>query len=256
MDKYEKRRLKLLALRQLLCRDNTAELARRLGKSDSYVTRMLYPEGKDGRKRIGEEMADAIDEAFGWAQGSFDSALSAEELAAAARRPGSSNKADKVPLFGKTNETFDGRLLDRNVEPGPEIKGKLPLISWVQAGAWESVVDNFAPGDAEEWILSPVAVSESAFYLRVRGQSMYSPNGEPSFRENDLILVDPQGEADSGSLVIVRMDDSAEATFKQLIIEDGKKYLKALNPSWPNRIVQVNGNATICGVVKTKIVKY
>ncbi len=117
-------------------------------------------------------------------------------------------------------------------------------------------MDNFAVGDAEEWLLSPIPTSKNAYYLRVRGVSMYNPAGEPSFNENDLVLVEPQSHAESGALVIVRLDDSAEATFKQLIVEDGKKYLRALNPEWPNRIIQVNGNATVCGVVKTKVVRY
>lgn len=48
------------------------------------------------------------------------------------------------------------------------------------------------------------------------------------------------------------LEDSQEATFKQLIIEEGHQYLKALNPDWPNRIIEVNSNATICGVVVFK----
>jgi SOS-response transcriptional repressor LexA len=52
--------------------------------------------------------------------------------------------------------------------------------------------------------------------------------------------------------VVVRLDESNEATFKQLIIEEGKQYLKALNPDWPNRIIEVDEEATICGVIVFK----
>ena len=52
--------------------------------------------------------------------------------------------------------------------------------------------------------------------------------------------------------VVVRLEDSQETTFKQLGIEEGHQYLKALNPDWPNRIIEVNSNATICGVVVFK----
>ena len=85
---------------------------------------------------------------------------------------------------------------------------------------------------------------------------MYNPVGEPTFSDGDLILVEPELEAHNGSLVVVTLDDEHEATFKQLVIEGDKKYLKALNPSWPERIIQVNGNATICGVVINKVVSY
>ncbi|WGS53544.1 S24 family peptidase [Paraburkholderia sp. D15] len=151
--------------------------------------------------------------------------------------------------------TRQGRNLDdSNTEPGPDIKGKYPLISWVQAGAWETIVDNFAPGDAEAWLGAPVSVSKSSYYLRVRGESMYDPAEPKSFRHGELALIDPHAPAVNGSLVVVRLDDEAEATFKQLIIEGDRKYLKALNPNWPNRIFEVNGNASICGVVKGKFV--
>src|SRR5699024_5749355 len=38
-----------------------------------------------------------------------------------------------------------------NTEPGPAIRRKIPLISSIQAGKWGEIVDNFQPGDAEDW---------------------------------------------------------------------------------------------------------
>jgi hypothetical protein len=64
MDKFEHRRLKLIALMNEQCNGNKAELAKKLKCSDSYAARMLYPEGKAGKKRIGEDWADRIAEAF------------------------------------------------------------------------------------------------------------------------------------------------------------------------------------------------
>ncbi|MFT6348246.1 MAG: SOS-response transcriptional repressor LexA [Psychromonas sp.] len=46
-----------------------------------------------------------------------------------------------------------------------------------------------------------------------------------------------------------RLYDENEATFKQLIIESGHKFLKATNPTWPTPIQVINGNCTIVGVV-------
>lgn len=145
----------------------------------------------------------------------------------------------------------DGQMphAQANTEPGPDIVGRVPLISWVQAGAWCEIIDNFAPGDAEEWIPCPVSHSEHTFVLRVRGESMFNPYGRPSFMDGDLIFVDPERPAQHGSLVVVRLDDDKEATFKKLVIEGERKYLKALNPAWPEPMMEINGNATICGVV-------
>ena len=136
------------------------------------------------------------------------------------------------------------------VGPPPDKVGMLPLISWVRAGNWSETIDNFAPGDAEEWIPCPFKHSKNAFILRVVGKSMYNPGGERSYNDGDYIAVDPCREARNGSMVVVRLDDDHTATFKQLLIEpNGERMLMALNPSRPTRIMHVSTNATICGVV-------
>ncbi|MCA8323258.1 MULTISPECIES: LexA family protein [Burkholderia cepacia complex] len=135
------------------------------------------------------------------------------------------------------------------IEPGPDIRGTVPLISWVQAGQWAEISKNFDVCDAEDWIPCPAGHSKDTFCLRVRGQSMFNPNGAPSFSEGEVIFVDPDRGAGHRSCVIVRLDDEREATFKQLIIEGDKKLLHALNPSWPEQWIYINGNATIMGTV-------
>ncbi len=72
MDRYELRRLKLLALRDRDFGRSNSALARKIGKDASYVARMLYPVGKHGKKRIGEEVLDSIERAFTWPRGWMD----------------------------------------------------------------------------------------------------------------------------------------------------------------------------------------
>lgn len=136
-------------------------------------------------------------------------------------------------------------MLQTNTEPGPDIRGYVPLISWVQAGAWNTIIDNLAPGDAEEWLPCPKRFGPHAFALRVRGLSM-----EPRYQAGDIIFVDPDARAEHGKHVVVRLDDEREATFKQLVVEGGQRFLRALNPDWPGpKLILIEGNATICGVV-------
>ena len=73
MNKYERRRLKLLQLRDRDFGRSNSALARKIGKDASYVARMLYPLGKDGRKRIGEDFVEIIENAFQWPSGWLDS---------------------------------------------------------------------------------------------------------------------------------------------------------------------------------------
>ena len=132
-----------------------------------------------------------------------------------------------------------------NTTPGPELRPPVPLISWVQAGNWTECTEPYPPGVADEWVSPSTRVSACAFALTVRGDSM-----EPRFTEGDVLIVDPDLEARSGDFVIVRLDDAQEATFKQLVIDGAQRFLKPLNARYP--VVEINGNATIVGVVVEK----
>lgn len=134
-----------------------------------------------------------------------------------------------------------------------DTKGRLPLISWVQAGDWSDIVDNFQPGDAEEWIPCPFPAGNGSFILRVQGYSMHNPGGEKSYNPGEFIAIDPTAEPRNRSMVIAKIDGEEKATFKQLLIEpDGTYLLQALNPAWPNRITPMPPGARIVGVVKGK----
>ncbi len=136
-----------------------------------------------------------------------------------------------------------------NVLPGPELRGRVPLISWVQAGQWSEAADPYAAGVAEDWILTGAKVGPHAYALRVRGDSM-----EPEFSEGDILIVDPDVQPTNGRFVIVRLDDAQEATFKQLVTDGGRQYLKPTNPRYP--IIEVNENATFCGAIVGKFKSY
>lgn len=128
------------------------------------------------------------------------------------------------------------------ITPLNKLSGLYPLIDWVQAGNFAAIAE-IHPSDADHYPC-PVKCSAKTFLLKVRGQSMAG-----TFNEGELIFVDPEVEALNGKYVVARLDDENEATLKQLIIEGGERYLKATNPDWPNKILPINGNCTIVGVV-------
>lgn len=142
---------------------------------------------------------------------------------------------------------------DTNIEPGPAIKGYVPLISWVQAGAWCEISDVRTLDDAEIWLPCAASHSPQSYALRVRGLSMFNQHERRSFRDGDIIFVDPAKDAENGSLVIAKLMDSQEATFKQLVMEGSRRFLKPLNPAWPDPIIELDGDAMICGVVFSKL---
>jgi SOS-response transcriptional repressor LexA len=127
-----------------------------------------------------------------------------------------------------------------------------PVISWVQAGDWCEASDPYPAGYSDEWERVPDQAGKHAFWLRVVGDSMTAPSGL-SIPEGMLILVDPDYLAVSGRLVVAKLTDSQHVTFKRLIEDSGRRYLKPLNPAYP--MIEVNGNCRIIGAVREAKVK-
>lgn len=169
-------------------------------------------------------------------------------------RDGDLPKYDFPPPLA-TNHTAQSPSAEYNVTH-TQPRGKVPLISWVQAGDFCDAVDPHPAGKDDEWLECPMRHSKNTYALLVRGSSMHNPMGDRSFAEGDIIFIDPDLQPQHRSLVICRLDGSNEATFKRLLIEGDSKLLEALNPSWPDRIIKIEDNATICGVVIGKVESY
>ena len=144
---------------------------------------------------------------------------------------------------GKEKDVEDG------AEEGPAVTGFAPLISWVAAGMWQDVADPYPPGAGEEMVPVTCRVGPLAFALRVQGDSM-----EPVFPDGCVIIVDPSAEPRQGSYVVVRLDEAEQATFKQLVIDGGARYLKPLNPRYP--LMEIRQSASLCGVVRQMVMDF
>lgn len=121
-----------------------------------------------------------------------------------------------------------------NVVDGPAIRGLVPVISWVQAGQWSEAVDLYAPGDGQEWAACSASHGPRTFALRVQGDSMTAPYGL-SVPDGMLIFVDPdqRGGVVSGNLVVARLCNTDDVTFKQFVEDAGRRFLRPLNPHYP-----------------------
>ena len=78
------------------------------------------------------------------------------------------------------------------------------------------------------------------FALRVLGDSM-----EPEFRDGNIIIIDSAAAVESGCYVLAQVD--GEYIFRQLIIEDGRYVLRALNEGYDE--IEVSGIEAIRGVI-------
>jgi len=102
------------------------------------------------------------------------------------------------------------KLVDvQNVGPADLGAHRIPLISYVQAGVWTGVVDNYQPGDAEDFLLTDLELSGSAFALEIKGDSML-----PEFKPGDRVIIDPNVSPQPGDFVVAKNGEE-EATFKK-----------------------------------------
>lgn len=145
------------------------------------------------------------------------------------------------------DESMNANNSISNTEPGPDIRGKVPLISWVQAGAFCNAVDLFEPGVADDWIPAVQALGPHAYALRVVGDSMTAPHGL-SYPEGIIIFVDPDYPVTNGCRVIAKLPHADEATFKVYSEDAGQKFLKPLNPQYPT--IPITPDMRLCGVVR------
>jgi SOS-response transcriptional repressor LexA len=137
---------------------------------------------------------------------------------------------------------------ESNIALGPDTRGLVPLISWVQAGAWCEAIDNYAPGDGESWWPCPTPHGKNTYALRVTGDSMTSPySGHRSYPEGTIIYVDPDVPVATGRRVVAKLPNSNEVTFKEYRYDGGKHYLKPLNPQY--QTIEINEETHFCGVV-------
>lgn len=212
------RQKNLLRLIQEQANGHQAEFASMIGKSPSYVGQLVRGVGSFG-DRVARQIEQQCRKPRGWLD-------------------------------------QDGQLQQLGAQDAqsPRERGLCPMLSWVAAGSWHGMETPDGSGDdANEWLPCPVRHSSQTFALKVCGESMYNPLGRLSFSDGDLIFVDPQRQPENKACIVVRREQDQSATFKQLI-EEGeppqmRRYLKPLNPNWPEPIMQFEDNDQLCGVV-------
>ncbi|MGH8258699.1 MAG: LexA family protein [Steroidobacteraceae bacterium] len=126
------------------------------------------------------------------------------------------------------------------VRAGAAALRRVPRLSWVSAGSFREME---TPAHPVEWDVPSEPMSAAAFSLRVEGDSM-----EPEFPHGCVIFVEPRAEALNGDFVVVTLDDTHHATFKELVVDGPSRYLKPLNPRYP--ILALTAHARVCGVVR------
>ena len=189
-----------------------SSFAEQIDRDPTQTSRFM---GENATKGIGDDMARHIEKCFDLPVGWLDK----EHLSA-------TNEPSVEPTYISSQFAM------------------VPVISWVQAGAWTEISYSEKDMTSAERLPCPVPCSSMTYVLRVIGESMIE-----EYKQGDLIFVDPEVIPTHGDDVIALLTDTGEATFKRLVEDGNNRYLKALNASWPEQYLKINGNCTIIGTV-------
>jgi SOS-response transcriptional repressor LexA len=85
----------------------------------------------------------------------------------------------------------------------------VPIINYVQAGQWKAIGEHPLSEDPNEWLTTDLELSDQAFALEIKGDSML-----PDFKEGDRVIIDPRIFPSPGDFVVSR-NAQFEATFKK-----------------------------------------
>lgn len=117
----------------------------------------------------------------------------------------------------------------------------VPLMSWEsirKTGGDLRKLDG--SNGVGEWIATGAEHQRpAAFALTVHGDAMASQtNTEPSFPDGTIILVDPGEPGGHGDYVLATDPSSREPTFKRLMQDGGRWFLRPINTAYPTTEIQ------------------
>ena len=191
MDKYEQRRLRLIEIRDRFCNGKASELARRIEREPSYVSRMLYPEGKSGKKRIADDMMELIEKSFNLPRGWMDMLTD-----------GKAGATDHLEFAGNVRAGF------------------VPVIGEAVLGVDGSVdMIEFRYG----W-LSIYSGDKDAYGLKVKGDSMW-----PRIQSGEYVVIEPNTPVHPGDEVFVRTKDGHNMIKTMNKTRDGDYQFSSIN---------------------------
>lgn len=244
MDKYERRRRNLAALREARCGGKSAEMARLLGRDASYVSRMLYPEGKAGGKRIADDMREHIEQSFGlppyWLDQPVGLSINTDS------RP----ETDTLSLNGLGRKCDPDQASDFGTEVAIQYRG-IPVVGMAQFGNDGFFEELQYPTGFGDGLVQYPSRDVNAYALRGNGNSM-----APRFRHGEFIIVEPGTEVHPGDEVMVRLTSGRTMGKVFAYARDGMHYFDSINLDHAQVVVpsdQIEKMHFIAGVAKRSL---
>ncbi|MEO5377282.1 MAG: XRE family transcriptional regulator [Magnetococcus sp. DMHC-6] len=193
------------------------ELADMVGISQTAVHKLECGRSKSSRKTVTIALTCGVDPV--WLEtGRGDMTITTQNATSPQTHISRQHVAENERKYSTSRSSLNNQAQSESSE-----SAKIPLLSWSEAG--ERLTN---PQANIDYVHLGPQVNDSTFALKVSGDAM-----ETEFSNGDIILVDPSLQPCNNAFVVVRLLGEDNATFKQLIMDGGRRYLKPLNPRYP-----------------------
>ncbi len=106
----------------------------------------------------------------------------------------------------------------------------VPILNMNEIKDWRQIIN--AISNKSQISAPKIGGGKNTFCFQVEGSSMTAPIGsKPSFPEGYIVHVDPDVAAENNDFVVAKTAKE-QIVFKQLKFEDGRNYLKSINPEF------------------------
>jgi SOS-response transcriptional repressor LexA len=137
-----------------------------------------------------------------------------------------------IPSLDRTNETLEELGVHR-----------IPILSWLEVEDW--LAERSSRENEYPTVLTDTPVSSISFALKLEDASM-----EPLFSIGTTVILDPSKEAKDRYYVLVKLKAHHKPIFRQLFIDAGDQFIKALSPHLESsRIHLLEDDDRILGVL-------
>lgn len=216
---YDTRRDNLKTVIREDFKNSQTKLAAALEIRANYVSRLLSG-NQLSRKNIGDELARRIEH------------------------------VSRRPRFWLDQQHDAAPAPDNTKNEGSHVmRRRVPLVTWDEAAKMLTSHDDAPAAPDRASIPSPVECGPRTVLLSVEGAAML-----PRFREGDLIFADPEADPmHHNGFCLALLPGARAPVFRRLVQEAGRRYLHALNPAWPDPIVELTPDVQIVAAVICKI---
>lgn len=149
-------------------------------------------------------------------------------------------------LLNMVSTAFSGQNANIPDQALPVDAANVSMVDWENAGRdWSAMKKQIEEGKLPT-ISTSNKVSAQGFGMFIHSDAMTAAGDPRSIAEGSFVLFDPETPAVHGTTVLARIDSAEQLVLRQLVIEGGKRFLKARNPDY--KTIEVTDDTEIIAV--------